>query len=104
MNIIIERRGGGTMSLEQFADAHNLTMKVHERSIVSGLPRYTASFEGVEVMENGILTSSYGNGSSPEEAIADYAERISGRRLAHNAYRSDRSNFEAPNEFTKVCA
>lgn len=99
MEIVIERHGGGTATLEEFADKHRLTMKIYERSRVGGLSRFTAHFVGVEIKRNGCLESGYGEGSSPEDAMYDYANRIAGQRLARGAYTSDRADFEAPNEF-----
>ena len=98
MKVEIERVGGGPKTLESFADEHNLTMKVTEMSKGAGA-KYSARFDGVEIMERGYLVSTAGYGETPDKAIADFAEQIVGKRLAYHAYREDRREFQAPNEW-----
>ena len=63
--------------------------------------RWTARFEHAEVKEGAGLTSEYGNATSPEGAIADYARRISGKLLVFNAFnKADRREISAPVELT----
>ena len=90
------------MTIDEFAELHDLEMEVMERpsSLVKNPEmRYFASFKRVEVMSDGTLHGAFGDGETPREAIADYADRISGQRLAFGAYTDARREFEAPNEF-----
>ena len=99
MNTIIERVGGGPVSLDAFADEHRLIMRVTERAVDSGLPRYLARFEHVEISRHGLLIGEFGNGETPAEAIQNYAHLIRGQRLVFGAYGPDRKTFTAPNEW-----
>lgn len=75
-----------TSTIEEFADLHGLTMVVTERDSPTGSPmRYLAAFESCEVKDECMLISAYGNGPTPEAAIADYAPRISMKTLVFNA-------------------
>lgn len=93
----IERRLVPEMTIEDFADREDLTLEIHERSqaYCRGLPRFIASFQGVELKE-GFLSSSYGNGETEAEAIADYAAKISERFLVIDAYGPNRRELVAP--------
>ena len=86
-----------TMTLEVFADKHNFVMEIRERhqSVGSSL-RYIASFKHVEVGGNGFLRSAYGNGGTPEEAMRDYATKISEQFLVYKAYQKSRKEVQAP--------
>jgi hypothetical protein len=100
MKLTIEHHGEqGTFA--EFAERHDLEMVVRERSReMVGLPRYYASLNGVESMERGMLCSSAGNGNSVEEAIADYAQQLRGKRIVVDAMRK-RREFVCPNEWAK---
>ena len=84
------------MKIEEFASLMGLEIKVRERSRESRLPPYYASFERAEVMSNGCLVSMTGDGESPEAAIADYAAKISGERLAIDACTPRRREIVCP--------
>jgi hypothetical protein len=99
MKLNIKRVGGGPVTLEEFADRHGLEMEVHERQKHIGLRRYYAHFKDAEVGEGGMLIGTAGNGDTPEEAIADYADEIAGRRLVIRAARPERRELECPNEW-----
>lgn len=62
-----------TVSLEDFADKHNLTMEVRERDDGS----WYAKFEDVYVVGNVVLVSAFSNGTTEFEAIENYAKEIS---------------------------
>lgn len=83
MKIEITRRGGGPVSFEAFADAHGLVMEVRERdgASIGTRGQFYASFRGVDVSEGCILRGEYGNGRTPEEAIAEYAMELRGKRI-----------------------
>ena len=103
MRVDIHLFGGGEKSLEAFADAHALTMIVRERGEHSSRygKRFYAHFDGVEVMDRGMLVTDTGNGDTPEEAIEDYLGRLRGKRIAIRAYRPERVEVDVPNELGK---
>jgi len=78
MKIIRELQPRDT--IEAFAEKHGLTMSVVEYSWGFG-----ASFEHAETLSGSILTSEYGMGAIEDDAIADYARKISKKRLVINA-------------------
>lgn len=82
------------MTINEFANMHKLDMHVHERDDPS-LPRYSAKFNA-EVSDGRMLIGEYGNGSIPDEAIADYAKRISGKTLVYGAYTLWRREIKVP--------
>jgi len=93
----INRKDIPAMTLEQFADLHNLQMEVHERGRPEGDPaRYYAHFAHCEVVGDGVLISEFGDGSTPEEAIACYAEQITLKRIVIGAYTSERRELSVP--------
>jgi len=92
------------MLLEEFADKHGLTMEVRERRLdgearTRNLARWVASFQRCEVKGEGVLIGSYGNGNTPEEAIADYASKIRGEVLVVDAMTGSRREIPCPNEW-----
>lgn len=93
MKIIINRVK--REDIAKFADRHKLVMEVNERSN-PGLAKYYAHFRGVEVKSGSILCGESGDGETPEEAIADYARRISGKVLVRGAFCEDRKEMIAP--------
>lgn len=89
-------------SLEEFADAHGLVMEVHERDPqwwarrdVPFQPFY-ASFKSVEMKYGPILTRSSGNGQTPSAAMADYANKISLKRIVVDAMLPCRREINVP--------
>lgn len=89
------------MSIEDFAERHNLIMEVHERNKRNMIDfnvrdAFYASFEGAEVKEGACLASEYGDGSNEEEAIRNYAALISGKLLVFNAFGRDRHEIQVP--------
>jgi hypothetical protein len=95
MKTVIKRIDETT--LEEFAEANDLTMTVNERRLPKGDPaRFYASFNGIEVKDGPVLCSTYGNGSTPEEAIRAYAPEISMKTLVLDAMRPTRKTIESP--------
>lgn len=84
------------LSVQEFADQHQLTMEIHERSKreFPMLERYYAFFEACEVKEGSVLVGVFGNGETPEDAMKDYAEKISEKRLVFFAGDERRLRFE----------
>lgn len=93
MKIRREQIKSGT--IEQFAEAYDLTMVVRERNLpVGDFNRYYASFEGAEVKDGAVLASEYGNGVSEDHAISSYARNISLKTLVFNAYGPNRREIK----------
>jgi len=85
------------MTIEAFAEANDLTMIICERPLPVGNDlRYYAHFQHCEVMDKSMLISEYGNGSTPEEAVAAYAKRINMGRIVVHAYTSGRLEIKVP--------
>lgn len=86
-----------TATIEEFADEHGLEMSVKERKRPEGDPmRYYASFEHAEIKDGSLLISASGDGATPEDAIRDYAKRISMQRLVIDSYQPSRREIEVP--------
>lgn len=88
------------MTLEQFADKHGLEMEVVERPPYLNHPpemRYYARLKWIDVKDGCGLLGVTGNGSTPEEAIKDYAPRISEKHLIFDALsKENRREIFAP--------
>lgn len=89
-------------TLEAFAEERDLTMVIEERvpddmgARWSEDSRYYAQFEDCEIKDGRILRSEYGNGRTPWEAMANYAQEISGALLVLNAFGPNRREIQAP--------
>lgn len=83
------------VSIQEFADRNGLVMEIRERPF-KDLPRYYAAFAGVEVSEDGCLVGAHGNGDTEEQAMSNYAERISSTTLVVGAFTKDRREIQAP--------
>lgn len=85
-------------TIEGFADKHGLVMEIHERRKPIGDPsRYYAHFKSAEAIEGlHCLIGLYGDGSTPAEAIANYARDISLRTLIIDAMTEHRREIEVP--------
>lgn len=93
----IERVLQPRSSIEQFADQHGLVMEIRERPLdCMRLGRFIASFKDCEEKGDGVLISAYGNGNTEEEAISDYARRISGKTLALHSTSISRKDVRVP--------
>ena len=84
MKIEFEPSDNPVMTVEGFADKHGLVMRIREYT--ERKPPFCASFKCCEVKEGSVLGSEYGEGETPEEAIKDYAKKISGRHLVYLPY------------------
>lgn len=90
------------MTIGQFADKHGLTMIVRERArfiCPDDRGRWIASFDKVESKDGCVLTGEYGNGATPDEAISDYARKITGKLLVYDACGENRKEFYASCDF-----
>jgi hypothetical protein len=87
------------ISLYDLADILNEDI-VMRRHAAQG-NRWTARFEHAEVQKSVFLSSEFGNGDSPEAALADYARRIAGKLLVFDAFnKDDRREISVPQEVT----
>lgn len=85
------------MTLDEFADKYGLVMEIHERNREVGDPGlFYAHFKRCEVMQNGCLAGVSGNGPTPKDALADYAQRLSLTRIAVNAMSEERQEIQVP--------
>jgi len=92
------------MALSDFADKHGLVMQVKERTrteLWRGFDyesnRYYAQFRDVDVKDGAVLRGTFGNGRTPEAAMANYAKEISGKLLVKDWHKPDeRKEFHAP--------
>lgn len=85
------------MTIDQFAKLADLTMTCRESvTRIGTASAWTAIFKHTEVMEGGMLVSDSGRGRTMEEAIQDYARKISQKRIATGAYTKDRREFQVP--------
>ena len=61
------------------------------------MERFHATFEDSGVKEGNFLAGTYGNGETPDEAIAAYAKQISGKQLTFVTHTKDRRDIYVPN-------
>jgi len=86
------------MNIEEYADILNLEILLTYYPNQNG--RWVAKFGNAEIKEGGMLSSEYGNGSTPDEAMANYLKNIIGRRVVINAMRDDRREYNVPVNLT----
>jgi endonuclease III-like uncharacterized protein len=86
-----------SIPIDEFADMHGFDIIVKERLTSDISARFYASFSTtVEIKERSTLSSAFGNGKTPYEAIVAYAERISNKTLVVDAYKSTRKEIQTP--------
>lgn len=81
------------MTIEEFAEKHDLTMVIKERN---GYCPFCASFKNAEIKEGPILMSESGYGDSTDKAIREYAKKISLKNLVIDAYGQYRKEIQVP--------
>jgi hypothetical protein len=97
----VQQKTVPAMTLEQFAEAHGLTMQINERALPERHPaRFYASFEDCEVKDGSILCSAFGDGPTPEEAMATYADAISLKQLVISAFDKKKRREIPPHRIT----
>lgn len=78
-------------------------IEVRDRGVGSASRnRYYAFAVNVEVKEGTTLRSAFGNGSTPQEAVADYAAELANERLVVGAARKNRVDLTAPREWKTI--
>lgn len=86
------------MNIFEFADVIDKIIEVQRYPNQKG--RWTAQFEGCEISDGRFLSSTYGEGWTPQEAIMAYVRAIRGKRLVFNATsKLMRQEFTAPEVF-----
>lgn len=89
---------------EKFRKRNGLLLDVTARrgpGSVARAGKYYARFYMTEIMENGMLRSGSGDGTTPEEAIRDYANGLAGKRIVYNAMGGlGRREVQCPDLFT----
>jgi hypothetical protein len=76
----------GSMTLSEFADKNNLKMSVTVTNV-----GYHAGFDLIEVKESaGVLASVFGSGETLQEALKDYAKKITHKTLTYNAFSAEK--------------
>jgi len=60
------------------------------------LPRYYACFDKAELLIDGHLIGSFGNGDTIDDAIKDYCRQISNCLIVFGAYSSERKEMKLP--------
>ena len=82
------------MSIQEFADI------IRKELILIRYPnqrgRWSAKFDRCEVREGSLLKGEYGNGDTPDRAIAEYCSLIQGKVLVFDAMRDSRQEFGVP--------
>lgn len=85
------------MNFKELAELLGVTLEVkyyHDQR------RFTAKLQDVEIMDSVFLTSAYGDGNTPEEAISYYVDRIKGTRIVIGGYTDKRREFQIPKSLT----
>jgi hypothetical protein len=85
------------MEMFEFADVIRKDIVI--RRYANQDNRVIANFEHCETKRDSldpILASTYGDGESIDDAIADYCEKITGKILVFDAGGDDRQEFTAP--------
>ena len=82
------------MTITEYADAINRQLEI--RYYPNQNHRFSALFEGGEIGGGGVLTTMYGNGQTPDEALQNYAADIKGKTLIFGAMTDKRMEFRVP--------
>jgi hypothetical protein len=86
------------MNLKDFFKAINVQLDV--RIYPDG--RCCADGNACDTLDTGVIRGEYGVGSTPAEALADYARLISGKRLVVSAWdKANRKEYDVPNLVSK---
>jgi len=77
------------MKLIIFADAIEKEIDVSYRPTMEDALKYTAKLHGAEVADGITLRTEFGVGSTPEEAMDDYFQKLAGRTIVFHATDKD---------------
>lgn len=93
----IERELIKNPTIEEFAEANDLTMVITERvGDIHPDARFVARFRGAETKDGVMLLGVAGNGKTELIAINEYARRISNQLLVINAMSPTRREIPVP--------
>lgn len=109
MQVELNLVGGGAVSFERFAERHGLTIKVTERPMwawnlrhmQNNDSRFYANFDRCETKNGPFLRSEYGDGPTPEFAVAAYKNNLCGKLLVIDAMKPTRREIQCPNEWSE---
>lgn len=85
------------MNIYEFADMIDRDLVITR--FANQKNRFVCSFENTETKrfkEDGILSGTYGNGSSPSSAIKDYVNQLRDKLLVIDATSPSRKEFQVP--------
>ena len=83
-------------TLAGFIKEHDLSLDVNVRCNVEPQSKFYASISRLEVIGNGVLTSSYGNGRTIKSALRDLANEIQGQLITTGGRSSERKEIRVP--------
>ena len=85
------------MTLEKFADEHDLEFEINERNVPKNDPmRFYVNFKGAWISEPGVFCGASGDGNTKEEAIKNYKNRISNSCLVFHPNCSNEKRIHVP--------
>lgn len=83
--------------ITEFEKELGYELEVNERPFKANPDRrFSVSFPRGEIMQNCALLSRFGYGATIDEALKDYAAKISGNRMAFDTFTPDRKEFDLP--------
>ena len=81
------------ITLDDFSDLIGVNIELTRHSNQS---RWTARLEHAEIKKGCTLSSEFGRGTTSEEALKDYATKISGELIVINAMLDSRREYNVP--------
>ena len=82
------------MTLTEYCDAMNLQLRLNYYPNQSN--RWSVNITDLEMKEDYSLRIVYGNGSSPDEALVDYVDKIKGQMIVIDAMDTNRREYVVP--------
>lgn len=86
----------GAITLEELAEKHDLTLRLRRNVTPDGVLSYMADFKDCNGVRDGVFAvGTVGRGFTEEQAIRDYAKRISFQRITFGCpTKEDRLDLE----------
>lgn len=82
------------MKFYEYLDVLNLELEI--RRYCNQDDRWFAQIKNCEVVQGGCLVGEYGSGKDALSAIQDYLNLIKGKRIAINATKDNRKEYDIP--------
>lgn len=82
------------MTLSEYCDAINVQIEIIRYP--NQKERWSAKFYHCDVMDDGMLCGTYGDGTNALTALRDYLKQIEGKRIALDAGSKERREFLVP--------